>query len=96
MRRAYLGIGSQPVHLPESAGQETGLLIVSVEAGTPAAQAGIVVGDVLLGIEGTPITRPEELQAALGPDRVGTTVHLALLRGGAPHEATATLAERER
>ncbi|MFA7296388.1 MAG: trypsin-like peptidase domain-containing protein [Dehalococcoidia bacterium] len=96
VRRAYLGVGSQPVHLPEAAGQEVGLLIVSVEAGTPAAQAGIVVGDVLLGIEGTPITGAEELQAALGSDRVGATVRLSLLRGGAPHEVRATLGERQR
>ena len=96
VRRAYLGIGSQPVHLPETAGQETGLLIVSVEAGAPAAAAGIVVGDVLLGIEGTPIIRAEDLQGALGPDRVGATVRIALLRGGAPHEVRVTLVERQR
>lgn len=94
LRRAYLGIGSHAVHLPEAAGQESGLLIVSVEADTPAARAGLVVGDVLLSVDGTAIVRAEDLQSALGSDRVGATVRLQILRGGAPHEVTATLGER--
>lgn len=94
IRRAYIGIGSQAVRVTGAGDQEVGLLIVSVETDSPAAHAGLVVGDVLLGSEGTPITRAEELQAALGPERVGVTVKLQLLRGGAPHEVSATLGER--
>lgn len=94
IRRAYLGIGTQTVHLPEAAGQESGLLIVGVEPGTPAEAAGLVVGDVLLGIEGVPVRRAEELQGALGPDRVGVATRLQILRGGSPHEVGATLTER--
>ena len=94
IRRAYIGIGSQAVRVTGAGDQEVGLLIVSVETDSPAAHAGLVVGDVLLGIEGTPTTRAEELQAALGAERVGATVKLQLLRGGAPHEVSATLGER--
>lgn len=98
VRRAYLGIASQPVTVPAAgapAGQTEGLLIVSVEAETPAAQAGVLVGDILVGIEGTPVRDADDLQRALTPERVGTTVRLQLIRGGAGHELSVTLGARE-
>ena len=99
VRRAYLGIASQQVRLPEALAatfgeQRTGLLIVNVEADTPAAAAGLLVGDIVVTIEGTPVRDAEELRDALGPDRVGVTVRLALVRAGAPHDASVTLGER--
>ena len=94
VRRAYLGIASQAVRLPEQAGQETGLLIVNVESESPAGRGGLLVGDILLGIQGTPTRNASDLQAGLGPERVGATVSLQLLRGGAPQEVTVTLGER--
>lgn len=99
VRRAYLGIASQAVTLPEptasAAGQGEGLLIVSVEAETPAAQAGVLVGDILVGIEGSPVRDADDLQRALSPERVGVTVRLQLIRGGAAHELSVTLGARE-
>lgn len=100
VRRAYLGIASQPVTLPESLASElgdqtTGLLIVSVEPNTPGAGAGLLVGDILVGIEGAPIRDAEDLQRALGPERVGASVRLQLIRGGARHELSVTLGARE-
>ncbi len=99
VRRAYLGIASQQVRLPDAlAGafgdQRTGLLIVNVESGTPAAAAGLLVGDILATIEGAPVRDAEELRDALGPERVGATVHVTLVRAGAKHEASVTLGER--
>lgn len=96
VRRAYLGIASQGVRLPTgvAGGQETGLLLVNVEADSPAGRAGLVLGDVLIAIEASPTRNAEDLQALLGPERVGTTVRLQLLRGGAPHEVSALLTER--
>jgi S1-C subfamily serine protease len=95
VRRAYLGVASQAVRLDASTtGQESGLLIVNVEADSPAGRAGLLVGDVLIGIEGTPTRHAEDLQSQLGPERVGATVTLQLLRGGAAHAVSATLAER--
>lgn len=100
VRRAYLGIASQPVTLPESLtgefeDQTTGLLIISVEPNTPGAGAGLLVGDILVGIEGAPIRDAEDLQRALGPERVGATVRLQLIRGGARHELSVTLGVRD-
>jgi len=98
--RAYIGIASQPTALPEAlaekaGGQHVGLLIVGIEAESPAGAAGVLVGDILLGVAGEPVGGAEELAAQLGPERVGQRVTLALLRGGEPHELTVTLGERE-
>ena len=100
IRRAYLGIGSQVTHLPaalaeKAGGQETALLIVSVEEDSPAGRAALLVGDILTTIEGDAVRDTEELQAALEPDRVGTAVRLGVLRGGEPQELSVTLVERE-
>lgn len=99
VRRAYLGIASQPVAAPAAVastiGQTEGLLIVSVEADTPAAQGGLLVGDILVGIEGAPVRDADDLQRALGPERVGTTVRLQLIRGGVSHELSVTLGARD-
>jgi S1-C subfamily serine protease len=95
VRRAYLGVASQAVRLDAaSAGQESGLLIVNVEADSPAGRAGLLLGDILTGIEGAPIATAEDLQSHLGAERVGAAVALQLLRGGSRHEVTATLVER--
>ena len=100
IRRAYLGVGSQAAALPAALreatdGHETALLIVSVDDESPAGRAGIMVGDLLIGIDGDSIVGVEDLQSALGSDRVGATVSIRLLRGGEPLELPATLVEAE-
>ena len=97
--RAYVGIGSQPVALsaslaPKVGGQESGLLIVSVEPSSPADAAGALVGDILVGLGDASITDAADLQAQLGPERVGEAVTLRVLRGGEPVQLSATLGER--
>jgi len=103
IRRAYLGIGSQVTRLPEAqtakldgdlAGIESGLLIVSIEDDSPAAAGGMLVGDILVGIEGAPLQRTEDLQEQLGSERVGVTVDLTMLRGGKLAMLSVTPAER--
>lgn len=99
VKRAYLGIGSQPVQLPgalaeRSGGQASGLLVISVEAGSPADRAGLLMGDILVGIDGAAITDAEELQAHLGAERVGAAARVRVLRGGEPRDLEVTLGER--
>ena len=98
IRRGYLGIGAQPVRLPETLaeqlGQEIGLLIVSVEAETPAASAGLVLGDTLLALDGQKVGHIEELMALLTGDRVGKQVAAKILRGGEVREMKVTIGER--
>jgi S1-C subfamily serine protease len=86
VRRGYLGIAAQPVRLPgavaERAGQPTGLLVMAVEAGSPAEAAGLVLGDVLLALDGQPAGDFGELLAQLSEERVGSEATLKILRAG--------------
>jgi len=97
LKRGFLGIAGQPVRLPESqrAGKaEEGLLIIAVTPDAPAAKAGVLIGDVILAVDGQPIGSPEELLDWLTGNRVGKTATLRLLRGGKPAEVSVTIAER--
>jgi S1-C subfamily serine protease len=100
VRRGYLGIGMQPVRLgPELRAAfpwsgETGLMLVSVAPGSPAAEAGLLLGDVLVGVDDAPVRDPAELASFLGAERIGTTMRLHLLRAGAPTVVTVTVRER--
>ena len=91
-RRAYLGIAGQPAALPElqqrGEARESALLVVGVTPGSPAEQAGVLIGDLLLDFDGSPVRSPEELLALLNGDAVGRAVPLRVLRGA----STATLA----
>jgi S1-C subfamily serine protease len=98
--RGYLGIGLQPVALPEALRRlapgsgARGLIVVRVEADGPAARAGLMLGDVLVTLEGTPLHDPGDVQAAIAGRRVGTAVTISLVRAGAHVEVAITLAER--
>ena len=99
IRRGYLGIGSQAAQLPEAlaaslGGQASGLLIVGVEPGSPADSAGLLLGDILVAMGGTPLTETDDLQGQLGPDSVGKAVPAVILRGGERREITITVGER--
>ena len=98
--RGYLGLGMQPARLPESLRQSLGLagegalLVVSVESGGPADRVGILLGDVLVALDGTLVQEPGDVLALLGPERVGTTMTARLVRGGAETTRTVTVGER--
>jgi S1-C subfamily serine protease len=98
VRRGFLGITSQPVHLPArqrgSRSEETALLVVGVSPGAPADQAGLLVGDVLVAFDGTTVDEPERLLRLLTGDLIGRTVPLTLLRAGQPTEVTVTVGDR--
>jgi S1-C subfamily serine protease len=98
VRRGYLGVGAYPAQLPAqlaqlAGGAARGALIASVEDGGPAAAAGLVVGDILVELDGEAISGPDSLRAALG-DRPGKAVKLVVLRGGARHELDATIGSK--
>jgi len=81
VRRGFLGIGMHPVELPGGGG---GLVILSLEPNGPAAKAGIVVGDVLLTLNGEAVTETDAVQSHLGAGSVGKPLAAGILRGGAP------------
>jgi S1-C subfamily serine protease len=96
--RGHLGVGVQPVELPQDlvdpAGQRAALLVVSIQPESPAAQAGIMLGDALLSLDGVSLARVRDLLASLSDGGPGTTVALRVVRAGAIHELTVTLATR--
>ncbi len=97
IRRGYLGLGAHPVRLPaawQQQGQEVGLLIVSIEPGSPAERGGLLMGDTLVAIDGTAVRRHDDIQARLTPESVGTSVRIRLIRGGEAKELTVTIGER--
>ncbi|MDW8325694.1 MAG: trypsin-like peptidase domain-containing protein [Anaerolineales bacterium] len=99
IRRGYLGISTQSVPLPEviraQVGQVAGLMVISVEKGSPAERGGLLQGDVIITLAGQQVTSIEGLQSALGPDMVGQAVTVRLVRGGQVTEISITVGERE-
>jgi serine protease DegQ len=98
LKRGYLGIAGQPVELPEAQrdadGREHALLVVGVTAGSPAAAAGVLVGDVLFGFDGHAVESPEDLLDLLSGGRVGREVTLRVRRGSTVTDLTVTVGER--
>jgi len=98
--RGYLGAGLQPVKqerrsngLQASAGQR-GVLVVSVDPHGPSARAGILVGDIVTAWNGQSIERVREIMRLLGPESIGSTVDLGLIRGGTPIALQVVIGER--
>ena len=101
LRRGYLGVRSQPVELTgpmqSALGREqaVGLLMVGVEKGNPAAVGGMMVGDILVGLNGQAITDPDELVSRLTGSLVGSPATVEILRGGQQMELTVVVGERK-
>ncbi|MCW3476208.1 S1C family serine protease [Limobrevibacterium gyesilva] len=97
VRRGWLGVGVHPVALPAAlarqAGAEAGLMVVSLAQDSPAA-ASLLPGDILLAVAGRKVTSARALAAALGPETVGQSLELNVLRGGIPATPAVTVAER--
>jgi S1-C subfamily serine protease len=91
--RGYLGVGLQPVVVPD---RGKGLIVLSVEPDGPAAKAGVLIGDVLLALGGTPVEDTDDVQAALESRGVGRELEAEVLRGGVAKRLTITIGERPR
>ncbi|MFN4251125.1 PDZ domain-containing protein, partial [Deinococcus sp.] len=74
-------------------GGRVGLTVVQVDADGPAAQAGVLVGDVLLALDGAPVRHPRELLERVR-DQAGQTVTLRVLRGGQEQDLPVRVGER--
>lgn len=95
VKRGYLGVIAQPVRVPhEVAAHGVGLLVTAVEPDSPAARAGLLLGDTLLALGGEPIRSLADLWGGLGPERVGQKVRLQILRAGQAHEAELEIGTR--
>jgi S1-C subfamily serine protease len=97
--RGYLGAGLQGIRQErangsQASGSRRGVLVVSIDPKGPSARAGILVGDIVTSWNGRPIERVREIMRLLGPESVGNTVDLALIRGGAPTTLRVVIGER--
>ena len=90
--RGYIGLGLQAAKLDGDAG--IGAMVMSVDPTGPGSVAGVRQGDIIVNWSGERIREVRTLLRALGPESVGQTVKLSLLRGGEPIEVTLTLGER--
>ncbi len=100
VRRGFLGITSQMVALPQglqqrfNIKQDTALLIFSAQPNGPAEKAGLMVGDILVSIDGEGIHDSDDLQRALTRTGVGQTATLGIIRGGELRDVSITVGER--
>ena len=97
VRRAYLGIAGGPRPLPPrvaaEVGRQRGVEIVEVVAGSPADRAGIRSEDLLLEVDGQPVSGMDDLQRLMDGGAVGRPLKLRIHRGGRTFEAEATPVE---
>jgi serine protease DegQ len=100
--RGYLGLAVQPVRLPEPMRRELGLggtmglVIINLEAGGPADHAGLLLGDIITGLEGNEVSDASDILTFLGPERVGKEANLRIVRAGQTRPIAITVGERPR
>ena len=96
--RGWLGVALQAVAVPdalrETADQSSGLMVMSVVEDGPAAQAGIVAGDIILSVDGTSTHRLRKIARYFGADSIGRKADLRLIRSGTVITVQTTIAER--
>ena len=97
--RAHIGVGLQPTRLPkelaDELGQETGLLLLSVEPGSPADLGGLFLGDTIVSLGGRPVRHLDDLMASLSGDQVGKDLPVKILRAGSLLEIQVSPVEKE-
>jgi S1-C subfamily serine protease len=96
--RGWLGVALQAVAVPdalrESAGQSSGLMVMSVVEDGPAARAGVVAGDIILSVDGTSAYRFRRIAGYFGSDSIGRKADVRLIRSGKVITVQTTIAER--
>ena len=100
--RGYLGLGLQPIALPDGLAKRLKLsgpgavIVLSVEPSGPSERAGLLIGDILVALDGKSIKDTDDVQSALEPGFVGKSIEAALVRGGELTKASITVGERPR
>jgi S1-C subfamily serine protease len=96
--RGWLGVALQAVAVPdalrETVDQSSGLMVMSVVENGPAAQAGIVAGDIILSVDGTSTRRFRKIARHFGSESIGRKAELRVIRSGAVITVKTTIAER--
>jgi S1-C subfamily serine protease len=96
VKRAYLGVSVQPARFPAALanGIEGGLLVSGLARDGAASRGGLLVGDVIVAIDGAPLRRADDLQDRLAELSAGSTITLGIIRGGAPRDVPVVTGER--
>jgi S1-C subfamily serine protease len=98
--RGWLGVGLQPVTIPDAVqsetGQARGAMVLQLVANGPAQRAGVLPGDILLSIDDFRFGQRRGLASLMGPDRIGKSVTLRLLRAGGMKTIGVVIAARPR
>ena len=97
VRHGYMGIGISDV-TPENAKffhveNNEGAVVTQVETGSPAAKAGLKVGDVITGLDGQKVSDASQLQIEVGQKEPGSSIKLEVLRDGKNLNVPVTLEE---
>jgi S1-C subfamily serine protease len=98
--RGFLGVGVQPVAFPEASKatlgleRNRGLLVITITEGGPAEKAGLMIGDIVVAVDGNAVAHASDLQAALDPEKVGNAIVVKVLRGGKLQDVKLTVGER--
>jgi len=100
--RGYLGVGLQPIAIPDALKKQLklsgpgGVIVLSVEPNGPSERAGLIMGDILVALNGKPIKDTDDVQGVLEPGFVGKNIKATLVRAGVLTEASITVGERPR
>jgi len=100
IRRSYIGVGGQTVPIPRAVARanqlavSSGVFVVSVEAGSPAATAGLRDGDVVLAFAGQAVTGIDDLHRLLTDERIGVAATLTILRSAERRQLTIVPTEK--
>jgi S1-C subfamily serine protease len=102
IRRSYIGVAGQQTAIPRALARAnrmavtSGVLVASIEEKGPAARAGIMQGDVILGFDGITVGGIDDLHRLLTDERIGIAAPLVVLRRGERRELTVVPAESQR
>ena len=98
--QGYLGVGLQSVRIPDSIARSLqlarggGAIVVAVEPDSPADRGGVMIGDVLVALDGAHVTDVEDIHGLLGPEKVGARASLRVIRAGGLADVSVTVGER--
>jgi S1-C subfamily serine protease len=96
IRRGFLGLGGQNVAVPRGLARRLGVaaeaavLVIAVEPGGPAAEAGVEEGDLIVGWNGKPLEGIDDLHRGLTEESIGRAASLTVVRERGPEDLSVT------